>query len=40
MKRVNDDNYVVGVGVGDCLIDTALDSEELGLCYSYIDNLM
>jgi len=40
VKRVNDNNYVVGVGVGDCLIDTASDSEKLGLCCGYVDSPM
>jgi len=40
VKRVSDDNYVVGIGVGDCLIDTTSDSEKLSLCCGYVDSLM
>jgi len=40
MKRVSDNNCVVGVGVGNCLIDTTLDTKKLGLCCGYIDSPM
>lgn len=40
MERVSDDNYTVGVGNGDCLVNATSDSEKLSLSYSYIDGPM
>jgi len=40
VEEVSDDDYVVGVGDGDCLVNATSDSKKLSLSYSYIDSLM
>jgi len=37
MKRVSDDYNVFDVGVGNCLVNTTLDSKELSFSYGNID---
>ena len=40
MEGVSDDDYVVGIGDGDCLVNAALDSKKLSLGCGYIDGPM
>jgi len=37
VEGVSDDDYIVGVGDGDCLANAASDSEKLSLSCSYIN---
>jgi len=40
VERVSDDDYAVGVGDSNCLVNAALDSKNLSLSCGYIDGTM